>query len=152
PIDPVEAARRAMRPRLPRRFYTAVGVEAVAEGFAVVLDSRAARTPARQRLAAPVRPLALAIAAEWGAQGTALDPAAMPVTRIANSIIDGVAPTPERVAGDVAKYLASDLLFYRAETPAALVARQAQHWDPILNWAQATLDARFMCTTGVIHL
>ena len=149
--DPVAAARRAMRPPLPRRFYQQAGVEEVEGGFRVVLDGRPVRTPARGSLIAPSRRLADAIAAEWDAQGETIDPATMPLTRLANSIIDGVVAAPGPVAAEIAKYLGSDLLFYRAEGPQRLVERQARLWDPVLAWAREVLGARFLLAQGVVH-
>src|ERR1043166_5931792 len=123
-----------MRPPLPRRFYQKAGVEEAEGGFRVVLDGRPVRTPARGFLIAPSRKLAQAVAAEWDAQGETIDPATMPVTRLANSITDGVAAAPRPVAADVEKYLASDLLFYRADGPqrrgAIAAARAAIPTDP----------------------
>src|SRR5262245_10392565 len=128
PSDPTEAARRAMRPQLRKRFYEQAHIgEAEAGNFPVLLDGKAVRTPARLPLAAPERRLAEAIAAEWQAQRDVVDPARMPLTRLANSIIDGVTSSPAAVADEIAKYLGSDLLHYRAEEPAGLVAMQARH-------------------------
>jgi len=141
---PVEAARRAVRPSQRRRFYDAVTIAAGAGGqgdHAVCLDGKPVRTPARRTLAAPVPELARALADEWAAQGEFIEPAKMPLTRLANTIIDGVAAAQEQVAAEIRKYLASDLLFYRAESPAPLRARQAQHWDPVLAWARQALGA-----------
>jgi chaperone required for assembly of F1-ATPase len=76
----------------------------------------------------------------------------MPLTRLANSIIDGVVDAPQPVADDIAKYLASDLLFYRADQPDRLVARQAQAWDPLLVWAREVLGARFVLAEGVVFV
>jgi chaperone required for assembly of F1-ATPase len=149
--DPIEAARRAMRPPLPRRFYREAGVEEAEDGFRVMLDGRPVRTPARRFLAAPTRALADALAAEWNAQSESIDPATMPLTRLANSIIDGVANAPEPVAAEIEKYLGSDLLFYRAEGPQGLLERQAQQWDPLTAWARETLGARFVLAQGVVH-
>jgi chaperone required for assembly of F1-ATPase len=81
-----------------------------------------------------------------------IDPAKMPLTRLANAIIDGVAATPQPVAAEIAKYLASDLLFYRAASPAGLVERQAQHWDTILAWARQALGADFRTGEGIVHI
>jgi chaperone required for assembly of F1-ATPase len=48
------------------------------------------------------------------------------------------------VLAEVEKYLASDLVCYRAERPEGLVARQAAAWDPVLAWARTALGARFV--------
>jgi chaperone required for assembly of F1-ATPase len=148
PADPRELARRNMR-TLKRRFYEAAAVREEADGFAVVLDGRPVKTPARRSLAAPRRPLAEAIAAEWRAQAEFIDPAGMPMTRLANTIIDGVAAAHAEVAAEIVKYLGSDLVCYRATTPQGLVARQALHWDPVLAWAKTKLGAEFITVPGV---
>jgi chaperone required for assembly of F1-ATPase len=151
PLDPTESARRNMR-ALRRRFYAAAGVVERPSGFEIALDGRPIRTPARHPLAFPDCALAAAAAAEWDAQGEFIEPGRMPLTRLANSIIDGVAAAPDAVAAEVEKYLGSDLLFYRAAGPERLVARQKQHWDPVLEWAQTALGARFLTGSGVMPL
>ncbi len=151
-IDPTEAARRAARPRLHRRFYQDVGLSEGAEGVGILLDGRPVKTPARRALAAPNRALAEAIAAEWRAQAAEIDPANMPLTRLANSIIDGVADALAAVAGDITRYLASDLVLYRADGPQGLVAAQAEAWDPVLDWARESLGARFVRGQGIVHV
>jgi chaperone required for assembly of F1-ATPase len=148
PVDPRELARRNMR-ALKRRFYEAVAVNEEPTGFAVVLDGRPIRTPARRALAAPRRPLAEAIAAEWHAQTEFIDPAGMPMTRLANTIIDGVAVARDEVAAEIVNYLGSDLVCYRAATPQGLVTRQSRHWDPILAWSKAALGAEFATVRGI---
>jgi chaperone required for assembly of F1-ATPase len=152
PDDPIEATRRSMRTVLPRRFYETAATAAVADGYAVRLDDKPIRTPARRVLAAPTLPLAEAIAAEWQAQKDVIDPAKMPLTRLANAIIDGAADAPKPVADEIAKYLASDLLFYRAAAPPGLVEGQARHWDPILGWARQALGADFKVGEGVVYV
>ena len=152
PGDPIEAARRGMRPPLRARFYRETGVGEVANGFAVLLDGKGIRTPARNTLAAPEHGLAEAMAAEWAAQQDSIDPGKMPLTRLANVIVDAVAVAPGPVAGEVENYLRSDLLFYRAEAPDGLVARQAEHWDPLLDWAREMFGARFVLGQGVVHV
>jgi chaperone required for assembly of F1-ATPase len=150
--DPIEATRRSMRTVLPRRFYETAATAAMADGYAVRLDDKPVRTPARRVLAAPTLALAGAIAAEWQAQKDVIDPAKMPLTRLANAIIDGVTDAPLPVAAEIAKYLASDLLFYRAASPSGLVELQARHWDPILAWARQALGADFKLGEGVVHV
>jgi chaperone required for assembly of F1-ATPase len=151
PLDPTESARRNMRPNLRARFYREAQAGEAPEGFPVLLDGKPVRTPARNLLAAPARVLAEALAAEWEAQTDRIDPAAMPLTRLANSIIDGVARNPAPVSAEIENYLGTDLLFYRAPDPAGLVASQSEHWDPIVEWARDTLGARFVLVEGVLH-
>jgi chaperone required for assembly of F1-ATPase len=152
PLDPTEAARRGMRPALRRRFYDQAAVAPGAEGFCLLLDGKPVNTPKRRKLAAPTQALAEAIAAEWQAQQHLVDPATMPLTRLANAIIDGVADAPQAVAGEIAKYLGSDLVLYRAAEPAGLVERQQIHWDPVVAWAREELGAHFIFGEGVVFV
>lgn len=155
PADPenaVEAVRRAaQRPRV-RRFYREAAAKNVDGNFCVQLDGRSARTPAGRILTAPAAALSQAIAAEWQAQREVIDPATMPLTRLANSIIDGVSDRADAVAAEITKYLGTDLLCYRATSPQGLAERQARAWDPLLLWAREALGADFLRGEGVIHV
>ncbi len=142
----------SLKAPLPKRFYKSVTVEPRDEGFAVLLDGRDVRTPAKNKLVAPDAPLAEAMAAEWEAQGEHIDPATMPVTRLVNTALDAVAEKMSEVADDIAAYAGSDLLCYRAEAPAALVARQAAAWDPPLAWAERALGAKLAVQTGLMPI
>jgi chaperone required for assembly of F1-ATPase len=152
PLDPEEAVRSATRGSQRKRFYAQAGVVEMLEGFGITLDGKAVRTPSRRLLAAPTREIAEAIAAEWDAQKEIIDPTTMPLTRLANSVIDAVAGSVEAVADDVAKYFHSDMLFYRAGHPEALVALEAEYWDPVLFWAAKTLGAHFILAEGIVHV
>lgn len=152
PADPTESARQPARPAVRNRFFTTVATSEVPEGVAVTLDGKPMRTPARHLLAVPRQAIADALRAEWDAQRPTIDPARMPLTRLANSIIDGVADRREDVAADVVSYLGSDLLFYRADGPEGLVAKQSATWDPIVRWAADELGARFVLVEGIAHV
>jgi chaperone required for assembly of F1-ATPase len=152
PDNPLAAARRGARPVLPKRFYNRAATVREDGNYAVRLDDKPVRTPAGRSLAAPTAALAEALAAEWNAQRDVIDPARMPLTRLANAIIDGVADRPGPVADGVAKYLASDLVCYRAASPRGLAERQAQHWDPILAFARDALGAHLLLGEGVVHV
>lgn len=152
PLDPREASRKSSATPLRKRFYETAGVTETPEGFAVTLDGKQVRTPGKRLLAAPVRELAEAMAAEWGAQVDVIDPMSMPITRLANSTIDGVANNVAAVRDDIAKYFGTDLLFYRASFPGELIARQAEHWDPVLCWLADELGAHFILAEGVMHV
>jgi chaperone required for assembly of F1-ATPase len=149
PVDPTEAARRGVRPSLRKRFYKQAHAD---EGGAVLLDEKPVRTPARRILAAPTRALAAQLAAEWDAQVDVIKPAQMPLTRLANAVIDAVSDAPQPVIEEIAKYVGTDLLLYRAEAPAGLVMKQSQAWDPVLVWASKTFGVRFVPTQGVMHM
>jgi chaperone required for assembly of F1-ATPase len=153
PLDPREAARRGARATLRKRFYSQAHVGGAADsGFPLLLDGKPVKTPARRALTAPTPPLAQAIAEEWNAQAALIDPAGMPLTRLANAVIDAVADMPDAVAEEVTKYLGSDLLCYRAAAPEGLVASQTRAWDPVLAWAREAIGARFVLAQGVVHV
>jgi chaperone required for assembly of F1-ATPase len=151
PPDPHQSARQSARPILRNRFYKQVATAESPDGFAVTLDGKQVRTPAGRALIAPRAAIADALRAEWDAQEKAVDPAKMPLTRLANSIVDGVAERPEETAGELVKYLGSDLLFYRADGPERLIAKQGAAWDPIIRWAADELGARFVLAEGIVH-
>lgn len=150
--DPMRRAQNQMRTPLPKRFYRSVSVDEGAEGYEIRLDGRSMRTPAKQVFAVPSRALAEAVAAEWEAQEALIDPSTMPLTRLANTALDGVAQDPQAVAEDIVRFSGSDLICYRAGEPQELVARQAEAWDPLIDWAHAALGARFMLAEGVMHV
>ena len=152
PRDPMRAAQANMRPPPVRRFYKAVEVREADERHALILDGRSARTPGRNPLAARSRPLMLQVAAEWKRQGATIDPADMPMTRLLNSAIDGVARTMAETRADILRYAGSDLLCYRAAEPDTLIASQAHAFDPVLRWAAEALGARFNVTAGIVHV
>ncbi len=110
PLEPTEAARRNMRPQLRKRFFTQAGVQEEGGRFAVMLDGKPVKTPARRALAAPSQQIAQKIADEWDAQRDVIDPAAMPLTRLANAIIDAVTERGGPVAEEIADYLGSDMI------------------------------------------
>ena len=150
--DPMAAARRSAAPSRQKRFYANVGMQPGEGGHTLHLDGRRAMTPGRRPLTLPDPTLAAAVAAEWEAQAEAIDPASMPVTRLANTAIDGVASRLAEVRAEVLAYAGTDLLCYRAGEPQALVERQQATWDPILAWAETRYGVRFMLAEGLVHV
>ncbi len=149
PIDPTALARQDLKKPLPRRFYSKVSVGASDGGFAVLLDGREAKTPAKAPLVLPTRAAAEAVAAEWDAQKDHVNLANMPLTRIVNAAIDGVAGHMEALVDEITKYADTDLVCYRADAPASLEQAQAEAWDPILTFAASQLGAHFICAEGI---
>lgn len=130
-----------------KRFYKEVSV---ADG-AILLDGKPVKTPARAALTLPTPELAETVAAEWRAQGEEIDPRTMKLTGLCNAAIDRIAPDVAAFVRPLAAYAESDLLCYRADNPAELIARQAEAWDPLLAWARARFDVHFAVTSGIVH-
>lgn len=147
---------------LPRRFYQTVRIARIdptvaasqqrSQAYRVLLDGKELRTPAKGRFVIPTPALATAIAAEWQAQREHIDPESMPLTRLTNSAIDGVTDRQAEVGADIVNYLGSDLVCYRAADPSELVRRQAEAWDPVLDWCQAALGIKLSVTTGIVPI
>ena len=139
-------------PSHPKRFYEHVAIKDEGDGVALLLDGKTVRTPGKAPFLLPNAALAEAIAEEWRGQGARIDPSTMPLTRLANSVIDGVKGSEGAVLDDILKYAGSDLLCYRAEGPKELVALQSKHWDPILAFAKQDLGAKMRLSAGVMHV
>lgn len=148
--DPI--TRTPMRAPTVTRFYAAATLGEADDGFAVLLDGRIARTPAKNKLIVPTLGLAEAVAAEWAAQAETIAPATMPLTRLAHSALDGVAQKLDETIAEIAAYAGSDLVCYRALEPEILAARQAAAFDPVLSFARQHLGARFALAGGILHV
>lgn len=135
-----------------KRFWKAVTVSPSGAGYAVHLDQRAVKTPAKRPLILPTRAMAEAVAAEWAAQEGVIRPEGMPCTRSANSAIDKVAPQFDEVVSLIAAYGDADLICYRAMGPEALIARQQAGWDPLVEWSAVALGAPLLVASGVMHI
>ena len=135
-----------------KRFWTKVDVVTVEDGFAVQLDGRGVKTPAKASLVLPTKALADAVAAEWEAQEDEVNPNLMPFTRSANAAIDKVSIQHGEVADMLAAYGDADMLCYRASDPVELVERQTQQWDPVLAWAATELGAQLEIRKGIMHV
>ena len=135
-----------------KRFWKEVTIGTEENGWAIRLDGRPVRTPARASLIVPTATLAEAIADEWRKVEGDIDPRAMPLTGIANAAIDRVAPEREAFAKGLANYAEADLACYRVDGPQELVERQEAGWDALLGWARRRYDVDFVTTTGLMHV
>lgn len=147
------AAKAPASGRGTKRFYSDVAVQDEGgEGSAILLDGKKVRTPGKALLILPTRRLAEAVAKEWRAQGERIDPRTMPLTRLANSAIDGVGGREPAVIDDIMAHAGADLLCYRALAHRALVEAQQTHWDPVLTWAKTALGAPLFLGEGIVHV
>jgi chaperone required for assembly of F1-ATPase len=134
-----------------KRFWKDAAAVADQPGrWRIELDGRPVRTPARALLLLPAAQLAEEVAGEWSAAGETVDPRAMPLTGLANAAVDRIAPDPAAFADGLARYAASDLLCYRADSPPKLIEAQAEEWDPLLHWARRRFDVDFRVTAGMM--
>lgn len=135
-----------------KRFWKAADIRSVADGWAIELDGKPVRTPARAPMVVPTETLARAIADEWNAASETVNPGEMPLTGLANAAIDRVAADRDAFAALLARYAEADLACYRADAPARLVERQARHWDALLAWGRRRYDVDFATTCGLTHV
>lgn len=149
--DPVRRAQIQMKAPLPKRFYEKAEVVEAKGGFTVQLDGKLVRTPARQPLVLTTRAAAQLIADEFEAQKEVVNAETMPVIRLVNTAIDGIALDSQAVFEDILRFASCDMLFYRADSPQELVDRQTNQWDPLIDWA-LSLGARFNLAEGVMHV
>jgi len=144
-------AQRQLKENLPRRFYKEVGVGTVGEGFAVTLDGKTPRTPGQKPVIVSHRPIAETMAAEWAAQPELIDPETMPTVRLVNSAVEAGDERLAALRAEIVKYAGNDLLLYRADTPASLVAEQEKHWDGALVKLARHFGIGFQPTIGLLH-
>jgi chaperone required for assembly of F1-ATPase len=150
--DPIAMARRDLNKAVLRRFYKEVTVQQRDGTFILLLDGRAAKSPGGNPLALPCLAAARAMADEWSAQGESIDPASMPLTRIVNSAIDGVAYRLAATVDEIARYAGADIVCYRAAGPRPLSEAQAAAWDKVLAFAREELGVHFICAEGVVFV
>ena len=137
---------------LPKRFYKDVGVSPVDGGFVVTLDGRQVRTPGKKiPVVVPAAAIATAMAEEWAAQGTHIDPSTMPMVRLINSGIESGEETIPAFRDEIVKFASGDLMLYRADTPQELVSEQELQWDKALTTLARHFGVAFQPTIGIIH-
>jgi chaperone required for assembly of F1-ATPase len=139
-----------------KRFWDHAAAEASDDGYTILLDGKPMHLPGGGFLRVAAQPLAEAIAQEWqragGTKGGEMTFADTPLTRLAGTAQQRIAPDPAPTIDAIARYAESDLLCYRAETPPALVERQAREWQPWLDWAAQRFDAPLRVSTGVAYV
>ncbi len=135
-----------------KRFYKTVSIDMADDGFSVVLDGRAVKTPAKVMLIVPTKALADAIAAEWDGQGEDIRPQTMPLTQLANTALDRVQGRRQAILQDMAGFARSDMLCYREASQRPLQERQNALWSPYLMWAKSELGADMAITSGVMPI
>jgi chaperone required for assembly of F1-ATPase len=139
-----------------KRFWDTASVDRKEKGHVILLDGKPMRLPSGSPLLVGPARLARAIAEEWqvagGAKGGEMSFQDTPLTRLAGTALERIAPDPAPTIDAIARYGETDLMCYRAESPQSLVHRQHQQWQPWLDWAALTYDAPLRITTGVAYV
>jgi chaperone required for assembly of F1-ATPase len=139
-----------------KRFWDIAATVPTEGGWQILLDGKPMRVPEGGVLTLPTEALAHAVAAEWqdagGGKGGETSFSDLPLTRIAGTGQARIAPNPEPMVLELARYAESDLLCYRAPAPPALARRQHEAWEPWLDWAAHRHGARLVATQGVTHV
>jgi chaperone required for assembly of F1-ATPase len=138
---------------LVKRFWETAAVQWTENGHSILLDGKPMRLPSGSPLVVGPARLARAIAEEWqaagGGKGGEMSFKDTPLTRLAGTALERIAPDPTITIDAIAQYGETDLLCYRAETPQKLVQRQHQQWQPWLDWAALAYDAPLRVAAGV---
>lgn len=137
---------------LPKRFYKKVDFKCEEGGFSILLDGNPVKTPARRHLLIPTEALAALVVQEFTIQEEIIDPVKMPITRFVNTVVDGIADNMQVIFEDLLRFVACDMILYRAQTPQELVQRQCKHWDFLLDWVEEKLGVCFNVAEGVMHV
>ncbi len=133
-----------------KRFYKTAAAVPTEDGFAVVLDGRAVRTPGKVPLVVPLQRLAEAVAEEWQGQPEEVDPQTMPLNSLVCTAIDIVAPHRPRIIEELADYGSHDLLCYWTDEAGELLHRQQAQWQPLLDWSAEALQAPLLKAHGIV--
>ena len=151
--DPIRRAQSQMKTQLPKRFYKDVSVAPAEGGFAVHLDGKPVRTPGKIAAGAAHREGSRARRRRVRRAGRN-DRSRRPCRSTGSSTRRSTASraTRRRCSRTYCRFASSDLLCYRADSPAGLVERQAEAWDPVIDWARSALGARLVLAEGVIHV
>lgn len=135
-----------------RRFFEVAEVTTVENEFSVALDGKTVRTPEGSLIAMPTRQLAELVSGEWSSQVEEIKPLTMPVMRLVCTAIDKVIPVRDQIIDQISRYGLTDLLCYRSEGPDDVVAHQAEHWQPVLDWLKTRFDISLNVTQGIVHV
>jgi chaperone required for assembly of F1-ATPase len=137
-----------------KRFWDTVTVARDGAEHRILLDGKPMHLPKGGVLLVGPPGLAAAIAEEWrlagGAKGGDMSFTDTPLTRIAGTAREWIAPNPAPTQDAIARYGETDLLCYRAEFPRELAERQSRSWQPWLDWVSETYAAPLRVTTGVV--
>lgn len=136
-----------------KKFYKTAEAGTAPGGYTVRLDGKNMKTPLGHPLLLQSQALANEIAAEWNGQGAEIMPASMPLTQLANTMLDKATGDDRAVMNaEIVKYASSDLVCYFASHPADLVARQEEVWLPLLKWMQEKHGVALETVRGIQYV
>ena len=135
-----------------KRFYNQASVVVQGPGFGIELDGREVKTPEKRPNLSPTKAMAEVICQEWNDQQDKVNPDSMLMAKLQNTAIDRVETRRGDLIAELVKYAGTDMLCYRADFPEDLAQRQADTWQPLLDWVMDVHDITLKVTTGIIHV
>ncbi len=132
-----------------KRFYTLVSTEKKQNGYAVLLDGKPIKTPAKNEMLAPSQGVADLVMQEWAAQEGTVKPDAMPVTQFLSTKIDRVRAQRSEISEMILRYMDTDMVCYRTDEPEALAKAQEEAWNPVIAYAEKRFAITLDTTTDI---
>lgn len=133
-----------------KKFYKIAEAGTAPGGYVVRLDGKPLRTPLKNLVLLASKALAEAIALEWAGQGSDIRPTVMPLTQLANTMIDKSKGEDRAAMNEqLLHYGSSDLVCYFATHPTPLVKRHQAHWAPLVAWMKEKYGIAFDIVSGI---
>jgi len=132
-----------------KKFYKRAEIGQMDDGWTVLLDGRPIVTEDKRRLVVPNASVASAIAFEWDAQQEYIKPFIMPMMSIAATAID---VDRKKIIAKLLKYMDTDSMCYRVDSPASLARMQKKYWDPVLNYFRDKHGLEVFTTEGIASI
>lgn len=133
-----------------KKFYTDVSLEKSDDGYLVLLDGKAIKTPLKKVMLCPTKKLAQAIMQEWISQGDVINLRDMPMMQLLNTAIDRVAGQRKKMGEEFISHLDNDTIVYRAEQSDELTALEIKLWQPLYDWVKETFAEDIQTTENIL--
>ena len=141
-----------MEQKAAKRFYKQAEMVAIEDGFGVMLDGRALKSPAKASLILPTEKMAYAVTSEFNDQQEEIMSDSMPIFSLASTVIDRILPQRDVLDEELVRYGLNDLICYRVaeDEDKALAAKQHKEWGSIQEWLTDAYGVRLQHFSGVM--
>lgn len=121
------------------------------DNYEICLDGKKVKTPKRQVLTVPTKPLALAVAQEWTAQEKNIKTQDMHLTGLCITCLDNpVYKTEQSLIQSIKRYLDNDCLLFFQNEPEGLKELQQKMWTPVIDWTNGYFGTKLEPSESLI--